>query len=267
MSLSRISLFASALSVAALIGCTSVDTDSNDPSDRTNSTENTYSIVVGVENSSYAGSCPGALSDSKRMYNLIREYSRSTTLIQDAGATRQRVVEALRKSVQDAGDGGLVVFYYSGHGGSNPFPDTGIEETDGKDEFLCLYDTYLRDNEIWDVISKSKSRVLCIFDCCHSRTCFRSPSFTLSKALPLAATWKEDGPIAMQFWSGCPDDAYSYGSITGGKFTNTIIKYFKTGISYDTLWNLVEKDGSLQQYEKVQRTLMGADFGSLPFLK
>lgn len=224
----------------------------------------TCAVVVGMENSKFAGSCPGAKYDSDRMYKVIAQYTEDIVLLQDSAATKSAIVEAMKKGVEKSGDG-LFILYYSGHGGSDPFPDTGIEETDGRDEYLCAYDIYLRDNEIWKVISKSKGRVFIIADCCHSRTCFRAPKFTmntLTETPSLRATWKESGSISMQCWSGCPDDTFSYGSSMGGKFTNAFLKYYKSGMTYDDLWTQIEADKDLRKFEEVQRTLMGNGFGT-----
>lgn len=263
-----------ALLVAALLlsagGCDFTSNNNGNgqtDSTKTNQTDSTVcAVVVGMENSRFAGSCPGAKYDSDRMYKLISQQVSDVVLLQDATATKSAIVNAMKKGIEKSGTG-LFIFYYSGHGGSSPFPDTGIEETDGSDEFLCPYDTYLRDNEIWSIISKSKGRVFIMGDCCHSRTCFRAPKMTLKDAIPLTATWTESGAISMQCWSGCPDDTYSYGSSTGGKFTNTFLKYYKDGITYDSLWKQIEADKELRKFEEVQRTLMGKNFGSNAIFK
>ena len=229
-------------------------------------TSATHAVVIGMENSKFAGSCPGAKLDSDRMFAIISKYAQSSVLLQDANATRTRVRSAIESAVANC-EKGLFILYYSGHGGSDPFPDTGMEETDGRDEYLCLYDNYFRDNEIWSLISKCKGRVLLIADCCHSRTVYRNTNITLLGAIPLAATWHEDGLLPMQCWSGCPDDTYSYGASTGGQFTNTLLKYFKESMTYEELWKKVEADSTLKQYEIVQRTIMGTDFSNQPIFR
>ena len=221
----------------------------------------TYAVVVGMENSRVAGSCPGAKYDSDRMYQLLSQIANETVLLQDAAATRQSILDAMSAAVEKAGDG-LFVFYYSGHGGSDPFPDTGIEESDGKDEYLCPNDTYLRDNDIWKVISKCRGRVFLIADCCHSRTIFRIANLTLESPATARDTWHESGNLSMQCWSGCHDYKVSYGSGRGGKFTNALLRHYKPGMTYDSLWKKIEDDKELRKFQAVQRTLMGADFGS-----
>lgn len=72
----------------------------------------------------------------------------------------------------------FTVVFYSGHGGQDVVGDA--SEADGKDEFMCLYDKPLYDNDIWKLLQKAKRAVL-ICDCCHSKTMFRTSS--LAEAL------------------------------------------------------------------------------------
>ena len=46
------------------------------------------------------------------------------------------------------------------------------------------------------------------------------------RQMKLSASYNVSGPINMICWSGCPDNTYSYGSSSGGQFTNTLRKYF-----------------------------------------
>lgn len=224
---------------------------------------NTHVVVVGMENSRFAGSCPGAGLDAERMYGLLSRFTTNGVLFKDASATKANVAAALTKAVADAKDG-LVIFCYSGHGGSEPFPDTGVEEVDGRDEFLCLYDTYMRDNEIWNIISKSAGRVMIIADCCHSETIMRNPGFKLSPPLSWDHTIDEKHPFSMLCWSGCPDDTYSYGSATGGQFTNAMLRHFDSRKTYETLWNDIKNDRTLRKYENPQSTVLGNGFAGKP---
>lgn len=220
---------------------------------------NTYVVVVGMENSMVAGACPGAAYDADRIYNLLSNYTPNIVLLKDAQATKLKVTEALTKAVEGAGEG-LVIFYYSGHGGSDPFPDTGIEEKDGKDEYLLLWNTWLRDNEIWNIISKSNGRFFMISDSCHSQTQFRHPSFKIKIPLSYDHNLNESHPFSMLCWSGCPDSDYSYGSRTGGQFTNALLRHFKKESSYQSLWDKIKADKTLLSFEKPQSTVIGSGF-------
>lgn len=252
-----------ALTGAVLFGGCKTDGQSGQPDEsvKTNKSEKTYVVTVGMETSQFAGDCPGAGVDAKRMTELLRTFSDNVVSFSSETAIKADIKKAMEDAVSKSE---LFIFYYSGHGGSDWFADTGADEEDGKDEFLCFYDTYMRDNEVWDIISKAKGRVFLMIDACHSRTMWRQPKpFSLQGFIPLAATYNEQGSLAMQCWSGCPDNTYSYGNSAGGKFTNTLLKYFSPYETYDSLWGKIESDKSLRQYEEVQRTKMGADYGSV----
>lgn len=232
---------------------------------RTNKADTTYVVTVGMENSKFAGACPGASLDASRMTALLRSYSDNVVSFSSETALKGDVKKAMEEAASKAE---LFIFYYSGHGGSDKFYDTGSDEIDGKDEYLCLYDTYMRDNEVWNAISKCKGRVLLIVDACHSCTMWRDVKpFTMKACLPLSTTHSAQGTLSMQCWSGCPDDTYSYGSSLGGQFTNTLLKYFDQRKTYDYLWAEIERDDNLQRFEKVQRTVMGTGFGAKPIFR
>ena len=227
---------------------------------------NTYVVVVGMENSKFAGSCPGAGYDADRMYKLLSQYTSNIVLFRDSNATKANVANALKSAITQANDG-LVIFYYSGHGGSEPFPDTGIEETDGHDEFLCLWDTYMRDNEIWNLINKSRGRFFMLTDSCHSETQFRNPVFRITPILSFDHELREDRTFSLLCWSGCPDKDYSYGASTGGQFTNALLRHFYKNLSYEQLWALIKNDKTLRAYENPQSTVLGNGFTAKPIFR
>lgn len=260
MKLDRMIISMLAMLVGAICGCTTTDEPeptATPPTERTNAT---YAVVVGMEHSRFAGECPGAALDAHRMFDLVGGYTNNRKLLLDNDATKTSVTTALTEAIEKAGEGGLVIFCYSGHGGSDPFPNTGIEETDGKDEYLCLWDTYMRDNEVWNIISKSKGRVFLICDCCHSATMYRLPCFKVKPPLSWDHTLNEKQPFSMLCWSGCPDDTYSYGSSTGGQFTNALLRHFKDSKTYRQLWDEIKSDRTLRAYENPQSTVLGDGF-------
>ena len=337
MKLLATSLCAAALAFAS--GCASNSAAPSEPlSDAARASVS--AVVIGVENSKFAGSCPGAAYDSRRIASLLGYYASNVTYLTDANATRSSVSAALKKAVQSD----LCILYYSGHGGSDRFSDTGAEEDDGQDEYLCLYDTYMRDNEIWDIISKAKGRVFLMFDCCHSKTMFQTPSFTMRRAVAAAcpcgasctcganckcevgkpckcangasckvfkarsadcacgavcvcdpckcvkgepckcgaksASCKvktakrsvrfaapRSSEFSMLCWSGCPDDTYSYGSASGGEFTNALFRHFSSDRTYAALWAEIAADKDLKEYEEVQKTEIGTGFNDKLILR
>jgi len=248
-----------AIAACFVVGC-KTEQDGEQPTEAVMS-PTTYAVVVGMENSDCFGSCPGAAYDAQRMRELLSHYTENVTYLTNKDATYKTVTDAMKRGVAN---GELFILYYSGHGGSEKFSDTGDEEADGRDEFLCLNDTYLRDNDIWSIISKSKGRILICADCCHSATIFKSPVLTLSAPIEKSRSALCASPrgesFSMLCWSGCPDDTYSYGSSSGGKFTNTLLKYFNSALTYDELWSKIKDDKNLLVYEEVQNTKIGSGF-------
>ena len=244
---------ASATILANINGCTGKE---ETPSAKTT---NTYAIVVGMGNSQFAGMCEGAGLDADRMFTLISKYTPNIVKLRDREATKANVVAALKNAIEKANNG-LVIFSYSGHGGSDPFPDTGIEEDDGRDEYLCLWDTYLRDNEIWSIISKSHGRVFLLVDACHSRTMFRHASVKITPPLSFDHTLNEKHDFSMLCWSGCPDNTFSYGTSSGGQFTNALLRHIKDDKTYEELWMDIKNDRTLRAYENPQSTVIGNGF-------
>ncbi len=217
-------------------------------------TINVKAVVIGMEHSKWAGKCPGAHIDATRMYKEFLPRSSNVTLLEDSKATKHAVISALN----DASDADLTILFYSGHGGSKAFSNTGPEEIDGHDEYLCLYDTYLKDNEIWEFVTKCKGKIWLIFDCCHSETMFRSVGFRM-KMIDGAALSLSEG-TDMLCWSGCADDTYSYGDDAGGVFTTAIFRHLRSDITYDDLWKRLVRDETLKSYEIVKQTKIGTKF-------
>lgn len=242
------------LATVVMFGC-----KSDKPKDVGTQT-NVKAVVVGVEKSSVFGRCPGARVDSNRMNNLLKKNVKDITLLQDENATKDNFKAAMELAL----DSDLMIVYYSGHGGSQRFSDTGPEEEDGKDEFLCLYDGPFRDNDIWGYIQRAKGRVFLVFDCCHSETMFRTVGFTMAMTDGMVFP-ADSNTIKMLCWSGCADSTFSYGSATGGEFTNALLKYYKNGITYDDLWDAISKDKHLKYFEEVKRTQIGSGFSGEVF--
>ena len=70
----------------------------------------------------------------------------------------------------------------------------------------------------------------------------------------------ETQPFSMLCWSGCPDDTYSYGSSSGGQFTNAIFRHFNEKLTYQELWDKIKNDKTLRAYENPQSTVIGCGF-------
>ena len=252
---------------AFLTGCTDVSVNSQpDTTSDTQTVSRTSGVsyvCIGMETSARFGDCPGCKKDSNRMNALFRDsYGYTGVLLQSENATRATVAKAIATAVASTPADGLFILYYSGHGGQENLSGWNTSEPDGadsEDEYLCLYDSYLLDDEIWKLISSCKGRVFCCFDACHSQTMFRSISSDISvanarEAIPLevkmvkssgfnlkprAMALDADNDFRMLCWGGCKEAEYSFGSNTGGVMTNYILKYWNADKSYSALWSLV----------------------------
>ena len=221
-----------------------------------NISDKTSVLVVGVEQSKVYGTCLGVSQDIQNMSSFFKNFSTNIIVLANENAT----IDNFSKSLNEVIKNDFAIIYYSGHGGYYKFNDNLSNfEIDGQDEFLCLYDGGFRDDSIWNIISKSKGRVFLIFDCCHSETMFR-----IDQQPQLFSNSLNTNIVNMLCWSGCPDNTSSYGDKDGGKFTNTILKYFSNGITYNELWLKCKDDKNLKTYQKIQTTTIGSFDKNLP---
>ena len=238
-------------------------------------------VCVGMETSKRFGKCSGCKLDSDRMNAMLgRTFGYAGVLLQDGAATRWAVADAIRNAVKSVDANGLFILYYSGHGGRELLKGTGFavettepEGADEEDEYLCLYDSYLLDDEVWALVSKCRGRVFMVFDCCHSQTMFRSVSsdVALSRgyAIPLeepkmvksagfgakmrsyadsaVPLGLESQKLRMLCWSGCAESEYSFGSSSGGVMTNGLLLGWRSGIGYSALWDYIVSYVSARQ--------------------
>lgn len=245
-------------------------------------------LSVGVAHSAIAGKCAGADSDATNMFAALKEASNPgyAKLLVSADATVENVERELREICRD--NDGLAIFFYAGHGGSQKVKVSAEEETDGKDEYIILYDGCMIDDKIWNIVATATCRVFLVFDCCHSETMFRfSPAVIdasrekswFARLIDRLQGWlarieerfeaktreaaylnKQPAFSELLCWSGCADDKVSYGSPTGGLFTSTILAYMKNNktLTYDAFWDRISKDVRLRSREVSKRTLLKA---------
>jgi hypothetical protein len=258
------------IAAALLAGC--VKTGANVPQISTGSDVKASYLVVGMEHSGRFGDCPGCELDARRITNMIKSQGYSgETLVSDK-ATKSDVVKKLKAGIESTPEDGLFMFFYSGHGGQEYLGGKEPDGSDRQDEYLCLYDTYMMDDEIWDIVSKCRGRVFLYFDACHSATMYRSVKSELAakkdprKASALAVNPDEVEKMIQRAkgftfrpekfikasamvlegarpsarilcWSGCEEAEYSYGGKKGGTLTICMLANWKSGITYDALWS------------------------------
>ena len=236
------------------VGCKTINKHMFEQADK----NTTGVLCIGMENSRYAGNCPGAKIDAERMHIILQNYSNHTTLLVSQQATKAVVVQKMVEVCQKD----LAIIFYSGHGGDQKQSSTtklNYPEATGKDQFLCLYDAQMLDDEIWHVICGAKGRVVLICDCCHSGTMFRAPiNFAAKKADEgLFGAGKEP---RLWYIGGCIDQGYSYGSDQGGLLTNAIVDKFSKTKTYEDMWLMLHNNKILNQSEQVQNAVIGESF-------
>lgn len=225
--------------------------------------ENRYAVIVGMEKSKW-GNCPGADRDSNTMLSMISQYVDSSHIIKlnNAQATGTNVVNALKNQIAKVPEDGLMIFTYSGHGGQNNKSSNAKDEVDGKDEFLCLYDSGLIDNDIWVMFNQCKGRILFICDSCHSSTMYRLPN-ELPEGIEEEDRMPLDKPFFTRFENarsgvnmlaiaGCGEETISWGdSANGGVLTSSLKRAFNKCLSYKDWWSKAKADKSFKQVKQV----------------
>ena len=224
-----------------------------------------YAVIVGMENSRYGG-CPGADLDSNTMNAMISQYVDSSHIVRlnNKQATVSAFRKALTEQIEKVPEDGLLILTYSGHGGQYNKSTSAKDETDGRDEFLCLYDGALIDNDLWDMFGNCKGRVLFFADCCHSSTMYRLPiegaeaDEDVAEREPLEKPFfskyenVRDVARRMLVFSGCGEETVSWGdSKNGGCLTSSMNRAFNKCLTYREWWNKFKVDSALKKVKQV----------------
>lgn len=108
-----------------------------------------------------------------------------STIILTKEATRDKVINEIKKAAKELKDGDLFMLYYSGHGGQ--IPDLDRDEPDCLDETWCLYDGEFPDDELYGLLELFEEgvRILVFSDSCHSGTIIKSKDFHRTEKVKL----------------------------------------------------------------------------------
>jgi metacaspase-1 len=207
-----------------------------------------YALCIGINDYPGTGSdLSGCVNDAHDWSQELTKRGFDTELMLDAEATGDAMRDGIRRKLQAASSGDVVVITYSGHG--TWVRDDNGDEPDGRDEALCPYDIAahgpLLDDELYDLLCERArgTRVVMISDSCHSGTVARfAPSLRASadtvRFLPPSIFLSPDEAAraakmprvtagrprhAALLMSGCRDLEYSYdahfGDRPNGAFT------------------------------------------------
>jgi hypothetical protein len=177
------------------------------------------------------GDCPGTDVDAKVFANLCTDNNIPYIKIENSQCTSQNIYELWVSAIRKLNpNGGLFIFYYSGHGGQ-VYSNT---EADKLDETLCLWNGQLRDDDVWKLLNlvPKTCRIFMVTDCCNSGTNYQIPF--MSKKSKLSS--RSQDPNMLHF-GGCGDGESSYGSKVGGVFTRALRSTYNKNISYIDWFN------------------------------
>jgi hypothetical protein len=151
----------------------------------------TRAVLIGINYFGQKGELAGCVNDVRMMKNFVVQSGFSDRpehmqiLTDDptfhtALPTAENIIKALQWLVRDAQPGDSLFLHYSGHGGQ--LPDDDGDEADGYDETLIPVDYQkagqIRDDTIFKLVVAplpEGTRLLCVFDCCHSGTILDLP--------------------------------------------------------------------------------------------
>ncbi len=169
-------------------------------------------------------------------------------LLVNENATLTNVIAFFDNCIQQLNTGDTFLLTYSGHGGQ--IEDTNNDESDGKDEIWCLYDTYLVDDILgtkWHLF-KEGVRIIVVSSSCHSRTalrvwsddCFSSPSITQQQNCIKDITQNEKSILqsylnddrikaSIIHLSACEDEQQARDGDHLSRFTSLLLTYWDNG--------------------------------------
>lgn len=220
------------------------------------------SLHIGINDYPGVGSdLSGCINDAMDWKDALakRGFGDQIMLV-DSAATKQAILDAMTKIVEDTKAPDIGVITYSGHG--TWVPDQDGDEADGRDEALCPWDigttgAVITDDELFELFSQRhySARIIFVSDSCHSGTVsrasvsvpgvqsdnwkfqrmrFLAPEFHLPKdLLPVAkrverSVLKSKIRAATVLLAGCQDHEYSYDAWfnqrANGAFTYVALK-------------------------------------------
>ena len=129
----------------------------------------------------------GCVNDVDNWDKYLNRCGYDCIKIKNEFATKKYVVQNLEEMVEEAEKGDSLVFQYSGHGTQIPcYNNDSSDEADGKCEAICLYDQYLIDNEIEEILShlEPRANLTIISDSCFSGNLTRNFQHELDYSRP-----------------------------------------------------------------------------------
>jgi len=234
---------------------------------------------------------PGYNNDLRGCINDARNWAKYlkgkgfhiVKMLLDASATKAAVIKALKELFAGAVSGDELVVTYSGHGTN--VRDYNGDESDGRDEALCMYDGNLIDDDIQKLIKKLPEgvKLTIISDSCHSGTVTRAfmeatngEEYAKARYMPpeddIEAFALSEMPLNKSVFSprsgmkeiliaGCKSTEYSYDARINGQATGAF--------SYHAI-NILKNNPNITYndfYKKLSQELPSSQYPQTPQLE
>lgn len=215
-----------------------------------------YALVIGVPSGFPPNS--GIELDMALMKDLWKEYGYSVRVMTDPRPADLKKLLNLYSEKLTPKD--HFIFYYTGHGAQ--VPDGNKDESDGRDEVLCLkekvkgelntgdWSSLFVDDELYMLLSKINSKKFIFFDSCNSGTAFKGASDTIIKSKGFFPNYVAKGELEMQpipkgqdevmaslmFFGAAKDGTSAQATRKGSMFTLSIVdalKHKKGDLNHD----------------------------------
>jgi hypothetical protein len=138
-----------------------------------------WAVVVGVSDYLYVDDLQFAAADATAIYNLLLQDSRWSAerviLLTNSQASRSAVRDAVLEIAGKSDDDDVFLFLFSGHGGQADEDFPPIDEADGRDEYISLWDTNYYDysgdfidDDLGELIGQVRATKVVLIDSCFS---------------------------------------------------------------------------------------------------
>lgn len=235
-----------------------------------------FSLHIGINNvdqNYYGNNIPplkGCINDMLKMESLAQKLGYTPQTLSDEKATRKNIRDTIIRLGKEAGNSGILLITYSGHGA--PLTEN-YQETSGKDQAWVTYDGFLVDDQINECFCELPEdlRVILLSDSCFSGSIsrladpddpfaeFSQPraiSFEQVKAVLIknnqslksliSNKGQEDPDASVILISASTDVQYAYESDGEGLFTKTLLTIYqeitssgKKDITYSSFKDLI----------------------------
>ncbi len=211
--------------------------------------ENKIALCCGLND--YSGTnndLKGCVNDAIEWSDILKSiFGFNATLLTNNSVTWKNVTNWLKEAVAKSNENTHIVWTNSGHG-SHVADKDNDEDVDSRDECLCLYDKFLIDDEIRDILKglHPLAKFTFISDSCHSGSVSRAFMATLatemSYAKPRYLPPKDETEASMRvlnsarvfypeegmkeiLLTGCKSNEYSYDAYFNGKYMGAMTYY------------------------------------------